>query len=165
MRKSFLGLIALITITTSSCTYIPCGWDSDLDTIKEEPQTENLIGRYRLDERTIKFIPGYENAQEAELNINADGTFDMQKIPKGTFDFMEYYNSMDINIDAKGRWKTSFNKGTAKLHVNVKFDSTKTDLKDFWTSWRIYEKDKKPVIFIIVGDPDECAAARFERIK
>ena len=66
-------------------------------------------------------------------------------------------------MDAIGKWKTSYNKGTAELNVNVQFDSIKTDLTDFWTSWRIYEKDGKAVVFIIVGDPDSCSAARFEK--
>lgn len=165
MRKPFLGIYFLVLSAISSCTLIPCGWDSDLDSVEEKPQTEFLIGKYKLDERTLKYIQGYENAHSAELNIKPDGTFEMRKIPQGTFDFMGYYNSMDINVDASGTWKTSFDKGIAELNVKVEFDNTKTDLPDFWTSWRIYEKDEKPVIFIMVGDPDECAVARFERIK
>ena len=159
-----IGISIIIILTTiSSCTLIPCGWDSDLDVLEEKPTNEFLIGKYKLDERTIKYIQKYENSQNAELNIKADGTFEMRNIPKGTLDFIGYYDSMDINIDAIGEWKTSYDKGTAELNVNVQFDSTKTNLTDFWTSWRIYEKGKKAVVFIMVGDPDECAAARFER--
>ena len=165
MGKLLLGLYLLILLTISSCTLIPCGWDSDLNTIEEKPQVEFLIGKYKLDDRTLKYIQGYQNAQNAELNIKPDSTFEMRKVPKGTLDFMGYYKSMDINVDASGTWKTSFDKGTAELIVNIEFDSTKTDLTDFWTTWRIYEKDEKPVIFIMIGDPDECAAARFEIIK
>ena len=162
MKKPQFGIYFLILSAISSCTLIPCGWDSDLDTVEEKPKAEFLIGNYTLDERTINYIQGYENAQNAELSLKPNGTFNMRKIPKGTFDFMGYYKSMDISVDASGTWKTSFDKGTAELNVKVEFDSTKTDLADFWTSWRIYEKDNKPVIFIMVGDPDECAAARFE---
>ncbi len=170
MRKSLSEIkigIYIITIlfTISSCTLIPCGWDSDLDLVENNPKKEFLIGKYKLDERTVKHIQGYENSQNAKLNIKADGTFEMRNTPKRTFDFMSNYNSKDSVVDATGNWKTSYNKGTAELNVNVHFDSTKTDLTDFWTSWRIYEKNGKAIIFIIVGDPDGCSAARFEKIN
>ena len=157
--------ICIITILTTIliCTLIPCGWDSDLDLVEKNPKNEFMIGKYKLDERTVEYIPGYENFQNAELNIKSDGTFEMRNIPKRTFDFTSNYNSNNDVVDAIGKWKTSYNKGTAELNVNVQFDSIKTDLTDFWTSWRIYEKDGKAVVFIIVGDPDSCSAARFEK--
>ena len=169
MKKSLpeikIGIyIIIILISISSCTLIPCGWDSDLDLVEKKPENEFLIGNYKLDERTLKYIQGYENSQSAELNIKSDGTFEMRNTPKRTFDFMSNYNSRDTIVDAIGKWKANFSKGTAELNVNVQFDSTKTDLTDFWTSWKIYEKDKKAIIFIIVGDPDNCSSARFEKI-
>ena len=168
MRKSLTEIkfgifISIILTSISSCSLIPCGWDSDLNLIEKKPQTEFLVGKYKLDERTLKYIQGYENAISAELNIKSDGTFEMRNVPKGTLDFMGYYYSMDTNVNATGNWKTNYRKGTAELNVSVKFDSTKTDLTDFGTSWRIYEKDDKPIVFIMVGDPDECSAARFEK--
>ena len=81
--------ICIITILTTilSCTLIPCGWDSDLDLVEKNPKNEFMIGKYKLDERTVEYIPGYENFQNAELNIKSDGTFEMRNIPKRTFDF------------------------------------------------------------------------------
>ncbi len=157
------AIFCVFLITISSCTLNPCGWDSDLDSIKEKPTSEFLIGKYKFDERT-KRIQGFENSQNAELNIKSDGTFEMKNIPKGTLDFMSYYDSMNVNIDANGKWKVIYHKGAAELSVKVMFDSTKTDLNNFYTSWKIYKKDKKAVILIMVGDIDECSAARFEKI-
>ena len=165
MGKSLLGLIVLFLSLAGSCALIPCSWDADLDALEKTPQADFLVGAYMLDERTLNYVPGYENAQNAVLNLNPDGTFEMRNVPKGTFDFMGYYDEMNVTVDAKGTWKVGYGKGTAELNVSVEFDSTLTDLSNFWTSWRIYEKDKKPIVFIMVGDPDECAAVRFEPKK
>lgn len=161
MKIILRAIFCVFLITISSCTLIPCGWDSDLDSIKEKPTSEFLIGKYKFDERT-KRIQGFENSQNAELNIKSDGTFEINNIPKRALDFNASY--MDKGIDVSGEWRTSYREGTAQLGVLVMFDSTKTDLNDFYTSWRIYKKDQKAVIFIMVGDPDECSAARFEKI-
>lgn len=127
-----IGIFIITTLTAiSSCTLIPCGWDSDLNLVEKSPKNEFLIGNYKLDERTIKHIQGYENSQSAELKIKSNGTFEMLNTPKRTFDFMSNYNSKDTVVDASGKWKTSYKKGTAELNVNVEFDSTKTDLSDF----------------------------------
>lgn len=161
MKIILRAIFCVFLITISSCTLIPCGWDSDLDSIKEKPTSEFLIGKYKFDERT-KRIQGFENSQNAELNIKSDGTFEIKNIPKRALDFNASY--MDKSIDVSGEWRASYREGTAQLGVLVMFDSTKTDLNDFYTSWRIYKKDQKAVIFIMVGDPDECSAARFEKI-
>ncbi|HTO36528.1 MAG TPA: hypothetical protein VLZ72_09825 [Flavobacterium sp.] len=161
MKIILRAIFCVFLITISSCTLIPCGWDYDLDLVKEKPTNEFLIGKYQFDERT-KHIQGFENSQNAELNIKSDGTFEINNIPKRALDFNASY--MDKGINVSGEWRTSYRKGTAQLGVLVMFDSTKTDLNDFYTSWRIYKKDQKAVIFIMVGDPDECSAARFEKI-
>ncbi|MDY0089432.1 MAG: hypothetical protein RBR78_03605 [Flavobacteriaceae bacterium] len=161
MKTIFRAISCVFLITISSCTLIPCGWDSDLDSVKEKPTNEFLIGKYQFDERT-KHIQGFENSQNAELNIKSDGTFEINNIPKRALDFNASY--MDKSIDVNGEWKANYYKEKALLNVKFMFDSTKTDLNDFYTSWRIYKKDQKAVIFIMVGDPDECSAARFEKI-
>lgn len=154
-------LAALVFI--SSCRLIPCPWDSDLDLFDEKPKNELLIGKYQFDQRTLNHVPGYDKAQNAKLELNVDGTFEMTGIPKGTFDHIHYHELDSTTVGAFGHWTAGFDEGTAELNVRVKFDSAETDLKDFWTSWKIYLKDKNPIILIVLGDPDSCLAARFEK--
>ncbi len=152
-----LGIICSIQI---SCNIIPCGWTTDLTEVNEKPNSDFIIGIYRLDERTINFIPGYEKAGNAELNLKKDGTLEIKDTPIGTFDFMDYYDENDQNVNVIGKWKIRDGKDTAELSVDLNFEEKYSELNTS-TSWKIYEKDEKPVIFIILGDPDSCASARF----
>lgn len=162
LQKNALRIIScMFLITSLSCTLIPCRWNSDLDLLKEKPTNEFLIGKYKIDEKT-KRIQGFENAQNAELIIKSNGTFEMKNIPKRTLDFDASYT--DKNIDVNGEWKTNYYDEKALFNAKFMFDSTKTDLKNFMTSWIIYKKDKKAIISIMVGDPDECSSVRFEKI-
>jgi len=146
-----------------SCNLFPCGWATDLDSVDEKPKADFLIGTYKLDERTLDFIPGYENAESARLILKKDGSLEIKNTPIGTFDFMSYYDETDQNVNGTGTWKTEKGKYNAELNVGVKFEKKYSEL-DFWTDWDIYKKNGKPVIFIIIGDPDSCAAARFIKI-
>ena len=106
---------------------------------------------------------GYENAKSAELILKKDGSLEIKSTPIGTFDFMSYYDEADKNMNAIGTWKTKKGKYNAELNVAVEFEKEYSEL-DFRTTWDIYEKNGKPVILIIIGDPDSCAAARFVKI-
>ncbi len=158
-----LLIIGIIFPLIIGCNLFPCGWATDLDEIDKKPTPDFLIGKYKLEERTLNFIPGYENAKNAELNLEKNGSLIIKNTPIGTFDFMDYYNETDQNVNAIGNWKARSGKYTAKLRVNLNFEKEYSEL-DVSTSWKIYEKDGKPVIFIILGDPDSCAAARFIKI-
>ena len=164
MRKPIIGSCFLILMTFSSCYLIPCGADQGIDAVKEEPTNEFLTGTYRLDETTVKFMPGFENANKALLILGSNGILEMKDVPLGTIDFDAYYDSMHINVNAKGEWKSSYNERQAKLQVNFKFENSEKEPINYITSWKIYERDGTPVIYIMVGDPDECVAARFEKV-
>ena len=143
-----------------SCNLVPCGWDYDLYKIHNKPTPKFLIGKYKLDKRTLNYIPGYKNAKNAELILEENGALIFENIPIGTFDFMDYYDETEKNVNAIGKWKVRSGNYTANLDVDINFEKAYSKL-DFSTSWKIYEKEGKPVIFIIIGDPDSCAAARF----
>lgn len=157
--------ICIILTLITNCTLIPCDWDSDLNLVEKKPQDKFIIGKYKLDKRTLKKIKGYENSQNTELIINTDGTFEVKNTPKGIMHFMRFENSDEINTTSTGEWKSSYNKGTAQLHVSIKCDTTNTGVTGFGALWRIYEKNNKAVIFIMVDNPDECTAVRFEKDK
>ena len=157
-KKWLIIVITLLLII--SCNLLPCGWDYDLYKIHNEPTSEFIIGKYKLDERTLNYIPEYENAKNAELILEENGTLILKNIPIGTFDFMDYYNETEQNVNAIGNWKVRSGKYTANLDVDINFEKEYSKL-DMTTSWKIYEKERKPVIFIIIGDSDSCTAARF----
>ena len=156
--------LLFILITISSCTLIPCSSYSGLKYVKENPKTDFLVGTYKIDDWTLDKTQGYENSQDARLIINSDGTFQMVNIHRGTIDFRTPYEFDRIKMNANGEWKTYSDKRSAEFSVNFKFEPSKTDLRNFGTTWGIYEKDKKAVIFIRVGDPDECSSVRFIKI-
>ncbi len=66
---------------------------------------------------------------------------------KRTFDFMSNYNSRDTIMDANGKWKTSYSKGTTELNVNEQFDNTKTDLTDSQTSRKLLNNSHLSISF------------------
>lgn len=74
--------------------------------VTENPQTDFLTGKYKLDQRTLNRVQGYESAADSRLTINTDGTIEMSDVPKGTFDFIGYDKSDGVTIDAKGNWKS-----------------------------------------------------------
>ena len=156
--------IALYSILLSicSCTLIPCISDAGLNYVKENPKPDFIVGTYKFDDWTLNKTQGFRNSQDARLIINENGTFELINIPKGTIDINTLYYSDSKRINARGTWRTYFREGeTAKIFMNFKFNLTKVNIEDFETTWGIYEEDGRAVVFISVGDPDECAAVRF----
>ncbi len=160
-------IIMLILSTYSSCTLVPCFSDSGLNYLNNNPKPDFLIGTYKLDEWTLNNTQGYKNSHSAQMQINTDGTFQLINIPKGTIDFNTLHYSEGKKINISGKWKSKFsNELKAELDVTFLLDSTKNNINNFTsTSWKIYQKNQNAVIYIRVGDPDDCAAVRFKKIN
>ncbi|RNL83706.1 hypothetical protein ED312_14575 [Sinomicrobium pectinilyticum] len=148
-------------ILTNCSRIIPCNLNSGLDAISHNPKPEFLIGKYKLDAKTIKTVKEYKNIKDGYLIIKSDGTFEMKNIPEGTFDFDAYYDGKIEGIDVRGSWKSTAHDESAHLVMDINFNKEQTDLKGYLASWQIYVKDEKAVILIPIGDPDECMAVRF----
>ena len=151
-------LYSLILVGFASCNYFPCGWDSDLTTVKQTPSTDKLTGAYYPDQITKQIIKGYDHVDSCFIHLDANGTITYRNIPINTFDFEKASENKVYPIDGTGKWKADYKNGTAELNVALVADSSFEGLN---TAFRIYEKNGSPVIFIIVSDPDECLVARF----
>jgi len=147
-----------IVFLFSSCYIIPCGWDSDLQTIKGQISINDLVEIYKLDERSKQVIPGYEKIDNSEITLEKNGKLTYKNILIGTFDFEKFKNKSNKIINGTGEWSVDKNDGKEEFLVTL--DSTEL-FNGYSTSYRLYKKKDKYVIFIIVGDPDECLAARF----
>ena len=157
MNKNKWLIIVISLLLLISCNLVPCGWDYDLYRIHNKPTTKFLIGNYKPDERTRNYIKEYKNA---ELILEENGSLIFKNTPIRTFDFMNYYDETEKNVNAIGKWKVKSGNYTANLDVDLNFEKAYSKL-DYSTTWKIYEKEGKAVIFIIIGDPDSCAVARF----
>ncbi len=146
------------------CTLIPCDCYSDMGPLTVKPKTNFIAGLYQLDDWTLQNLKGCNAAQNAIFRIKPDGTFEMRNIPMAILSYNAYYKSTDEKLSVNGTWSAVFDKGTAKLSVDFNYES-QAGFGKIFSSWNMYIKNQKPVILIIVGDPDECAAARFERIS
>ena len=158
MRTIKTIICLFIVFLFSGCYIIPCGWDSDLQTIKGQASTNDLIGIYKLDERSKQVISGYEKIDNSEINLQENGRLIYKNILIGTFNSERFYNNDNKLVKGTGKW--SLDKNDAKEELFVALDSSES-FNGYSTSFRLYKKKDKYVIFIIVGDPDECLAARF----
>ena len=155
MRTIKTTICLFIVFLFSGCYIIPCGWDSDLQTIKGQVSTNDLIGIYKLDERSKQVIPGYEKIYNSEIKLQENGRLVYKNILIGTFDSERFYNNDNKLVKRTGKW--SLDRNDAKEELFVVLDSTES-FNGYSTSFRLYKKKDKYVIFIIVGDPDECLA-------
>ena len=143
----------------SGCTLIPCEWDSDLDLVKSNPNVSELVGTYYPDDKTKERIKGFTGS--SKMTLTEDNKFVFESFPEGAFDFDAYYQKNINTVNGFGKWRPYFSKGTAELSVSVDYGKPNSNDKfNFGTSYRIYKKDGQFVIFIMVGDPDECSAVR-----
>jgi hypothetical protein len=126
--------------------------------VKGQTSMKSLVGAYRFDEISKQTIPGYENLDNSEIVLQENGKLTYRNVPISTFDFEKFYNNNNQLINGNGQWSINNNEGKEDLFVTL--DSTEL-LNAYSTSFRLYKKENKYVIFIIVGDPDECVAARF----
>jgi lipocalin len=123
----------------------------------EKLPTENeLIGDYKLN---IK--PPY-SVGPAKLILNKNNTFELKNVPIGVLDVFnsDYKQNQKSLQDITGKWKIS-NNDNYELKVSIEYNKIDSQLENIGSSWILYEQDKKPVILIILGDPDSCEALSF----
>jgi hypothetical protein len=141
----------------NSCYLIPCNYYSDLDNYDKIPELQKLIGNYKLD------IDSPASAAPGELILKKDSTLILKNIPIGVLDvFRSDYDTKEKSpTEINGTWKISNYKDQLRLDVNLKFENVDKKLRNFKTDWDLYKKNEKPVILIILGDPDSCEALKF----
>ena len=150
MKISKLSFPIGIILLLFSCNYLPCGWDSDLQILKQAPLINELVGVYKPDSITKQNISGF---RLAEFVLDSNGNLVFKNIPIGALDIERQNDQSPMN--GVGRWDVNSN---AQISVNLKFEGHEAG---FRTSYRLYNKNGRKVIFMIIGDPDECSAARF----
>lgn len=132
----------------------------------ENPKPEFLVGKYKLDNRTLEYEI-FKDSGDVELVINKDHTFQILKLPIEGAQFGVFNEKKNIRININREWKTFEGKNdflsreNSIFHVSYNHDYNDSDSMGYGGSWKIYEKGGKPVIFYILGDPDSCEAVRY----
>ena len=147
-----------IIVLSYSCHVIPCGWDSDLQPVKGQPSMKSLIGIYRPDKMTKQSVSEYEKLDSSEIVLQEEGKLIFKNIPISTIDIEKYSDNNNQLINGTGKWTVRNDEGEAEIFVTLNYAGSSSG---FLTSYSLYKKEDKYVIFIIIGDPDECSAARF----
>ena len=156
-RTYKLTFINLLFVLLSSCYLIPCNYYSDLNKFNNKPNFKQLVGNYQLD-----IEPPASRAQ-AQLILKKDSTFILKEVPVGVLnvfnsDFEQDDNSLENII---GTWQISDYGKETSLSVDINWSQIDEKLDDSQTSWKLYEKDNKPIVLIILGDPDSCESLKF----
>ncbi len=155
-RTLKLTLISTLLITLTNCYLFPCNYYSDLNKIDEAPEIQNMIGSYKLD------IAPPASVGPGELILMDDSTLILKNIPIRILDvFNSDYNKKESLQDIKGTWEFSKYNGQLSLNVNLKFKKIDGEIRNYKSHWSLYKKNIKPVILIILGDPDSCEALKF----
>jgi hypothetical protein len=165
-----LILVFILSIIFSNCTLAPCLSDSDLDYVTENPNPEFLVGRYKLDNKTLKYNI-FKNSENLELIISSDHTFRINNLPIEGWEFGVFQEKNNIQLNILGKWKTFqgkngiLNKENSIFHTSYNIENNQGDSSAYGGSWKIYEKNGIPVIFYGLGDPDNCEAVRFIKVS
>jgi hypothetical protein len=162
MKKKSLSnikwiLLILFSVVLSNCGFIPCPYYSDLEQLEKLPTDEQLIGDYKLNIRPPNSVG------PAELILKQNNTFELKNVPVGVLDvFNADYKQNEKSLqNITGKWKAYSDKDNYELNVTIEYNKIDPQLENIGTSWKLYEQDKKPVILIILGDPDSCEALSF----
>ncbi|WP_435253917.1 hypothetical protein [Tenacibaculum sp. A30] len=155
-NKHIVKLYLLLTLFLYNCYLIPCNLDSGLNQLTEKQKDSFFIGEYIV-ERSIN---NNFKTNNSIIKLKKDKTIEMNNMPIDIFDFIK--SNKKINV--QGTWKQNFIENRSKdkyfLPTDLKFgenDGTGLALRTI----QVYVKEKKPVLFIEYGDPDECRAIRF----
>ena len=151
-------LLILFLVVLSNCEFIPCPYYSNLEQLEKLPTEAELIGNYRLIIKTTKSF------ESKKLVLNKNNTFKLQNVPVGVFDIFnsDYKQNVNSLQDITGKWKiVKSENNDYKLNVSIEFKRINSTLENVNTSWKLYEQNNKPVILIILGDPDSCEALSF----
>ena len=163
MKRKFLErilkltLISTLLFTLTNCYLFPCPYYSGLNEFDETPKNQSVIGNYKLD------INPPASSGPGELILMNDSTLIFKNIPISILDNFnsDYNNKKESLQDIKGTWEISKYNGQLSLAVNLKFKKTEGEIRNYKSHWSLYKKNNKPVILIILGDPDSCEALKF----
>ena len=148
-RTYKLTLIAVIFIIFSSCNLSTCNYSSDLENFDKIPELQSLIGNYKLDVNSLASVG------PAELILKDDSSLILKNIPIGVLDVFnsDYEQNKESLQKITGTWKISNNGKQPILKVNLRFKNIDKELENYQTDWSLCEKNEKPIILIILGDP------------
>ncbi len=149
-------LLILFSVLLSNCGFLTCPYYADLEQMEKLPTENELIGDYKLN------IKPPNSVGPAELILNKNNTFELKNVPIGVLDVFnsDYKQNQKSLQDITGKWKIS-NNDNYELNVSIEYNKIDSLLENIGSSWILYEQDKKPVILIILGDPDSCEALSF----
>ena len=165
-----LILVLLVLFTLSSCSIAQCLSVSDLEYVTEKPKSEFLVGKYKLQSEISEFEI-LENAENAELIINPDFTFQITELPIEGWEFGVFQEKENIQINIFGKWKIIqgknefLDKESSIIRVDYDLENNEDNSAGYGGSWKIYKKYGKAVIFYSLGDPDNCEAVRFIKLS
>ena len=99
----------------------------------------------------------------AELILYENNLFKLKNVPIGVLDVFNSDYKQDRNSlqDITGKWKISNTDNNYELNVSIDYNKIDAQLGIVSANWKLYIKDKSPVILIILGDPDSCEALSF----
>jgi len=156
MFKVIFTTLSLLAIY--GCSSNKCDWSNDLTNISKKPDSTQLYGVYKPDDRTLKTIPGYSNLKDAEIILEADDKLTVKNIPVSTFDFVNYNKNVHQPVNGNGRWRAFYDKYAA-VSVAIHLDSNLVG--SVGTHYRLFQKNGKYLIALPLGHPDDCVVARF----
>jgi hypothetical protein len=150
-------LLLYVTIgLLQSCTLLPCNSDAGLSRAPDTVRPEDLIGIYKPDEFSLTQYPALRFSG-AWMEIQP-GWLEFKNVPLGVFSLDSFYETSNRLVSGTASWGIK-PYGSNIFSVSIGFDDA--HLQGFSTGYPLYRKDKKHVILIRVGDPDECRALRF----
>ncbi len=163
-----LGLLFLFTFY--NCSLVPCLSDSGLEYVTDNPKSDFIAGKYKLESKISKYGV-LENTENTELIINEDFTFQINNLPIEGWSFGVFQEKENILINILGKWKIIegengfLNKKNSIFQVNYDVENSEENEKGYSSSWKIYQKNGKAVIFYSLGDPDSCEAIKFIKVS
>ena len=153
-----LFLLILVTVLLSNCGFIPCPYYADLKQLENLPTKMDLKGHYMLN------IKPPNSVGPVELILYENNIFELKNVPVGVLDVFnsDYKQDQKSLQDITGKWKISnSDNNNYELRVSIDYNKIDSQLENVGTYWKLYHQDKKPVILIILGDPDSCEALSF----
>ncbi len=152
-----IGVVVIFLLAFSICVIVSCGWKSGLDEITYKPTVQELSGIYKPDRYTRELL-GKGFTEGAEIRLEKNKILRFSNAPKSIFDFGAYYSADRFAVSGSGQWGIYLNEHP---EISVSLEAENGAFKPFSTSYPLYKQGSKYVIFIMMGDPDEHAAARF----
>jgi len=141
----------------SNCRFAPCPYYAGLERLEKLPTKTELKGHYTLN------IEPLSSVGPAELILYENNLFKLKNIPIGVLDvfYSDYKQGQNSLQDITGKWKISNSDNNYELNVSIDYKKIDSQLGIVSSNWELYYQDKKPVILIILGDPDSCEALSF----